>query len=264
MPVTFQSVSVVPHLGFGETGGFDVYWTIAGNNFTPSFMVQIAETESGPWQNAIISQVPDLFALGLGNEITNMQALVWFKVQVYNGATLMLTSPAMDHRRGMIRREYLRYREILRRKRLYLDKTPCDPAWLMRRRIYGQRCTVCCDEIIDSPVSSDCTTCYGTGITGGFYPLVEMKGDWFYGSTPRNTNKTLKDTPGPTQVQKSKIATFGVPDAKSEDIWIDRGTGYRYLIEQVVPEAYAGSIIGQQLEVSRLPTQHPAYNFPTS
>ena len=162
----------------------------------------------------------------------------------------------------MERREYLRYREILRRKQLFFTKTPCSPGWLLRRRIHGAKCTVCCDEVLHSPVDSNCTTCYGTGITGGYYPLVAMRGDWSQGHVPRVTSQTAKEAPGPSQVQKARVTLFPLPDAKSEDVWIDQGTTYRYLIEKTEPEQYAGSLIGQVLEVSRLPAHHPVYNFP--
>ena len=261
MAVIFKSLTVVPRFGQQDTAGFNLYWEISGQNFTPSFQVQSAPTESGPWSNELTAPTSNLFALGLGPVLINQQAIFWFRVQVLNGSSVVATSQPMDHRNRMIRRDYLRYREILRRKHLGFEKTPCSPGWLLRRRIYGTVCPLCTDEILNTPSSSECLTCYGTGITGGYYDPVAMRADWFSGASPRNAD-TSKEEAGPTQVLKASIKLFPVPDAKSEDIWIDQGTRYRYLIEKNVPEQYGGSPIGQTLSISRLPSQHPVYSFP--
>lgn len=261
MGVAFRSITVIPHFGQAPTGGYDVYWQIVGATFAPTFQVLSAETFDGTF-TAVGGVTSDLFALNLGVQLQNMQTHSWFKIQVKNGASVVATSVAMNAHGKMARRDYLRYRDVLRRKYLFFAKTPCSPGWLLRRKIVGAKCPVCCDEILNTPVSSTCSTCYGTGITGGYYPAVAMRADWHKGSVPHITNKTAKETTGPEQVQKARINLFPVPDARSEDIWVDMGTRYFYLVEENMPEQFGGALIGQMLTISRLPTQHPAYNFP--
>lgn len=259
--VAFSSVKVCPKLGQGATGGFDVYWTITGATFTPTFQVSIADTESGPWTPLLVTKTANLFLLNAGTQRLNMQpALTWFKVGVYDGATLKLESRAMDSRNGMSRRDYLRYREILRRHRLFFDKTPCNPGFLVRRKIYGTKCNVCLDEILASPVSSECVTCYGTGIIGGYFTPFQMTADWSAGVVPRVSN-TSKESPGPQQVQRTTIKLFGYPDAKSEDLWFDFGTRFFYMVETVTPEQWSGSVITQTLSISKLPSHHQVYKL---
>ena len=113
MAVIFKSLTVVPRFGQQDTAGFNLYWEISGQNFTPSFQVQSAPTESGPWSNELTAPTSNLFALGLGPVLINQQAIFWFRVQVLNGSSVVATSQPMDHRNRMIRRDYLRYREIL-------------------------------------------------------------------------------------------------------------------------------------------------------
>lgn len=265
MSVKFTSVRVVPHFEQAPDGGFDVYWSITGQTYSPTFQVSIAPTESGPWTALLSPKTSAFSALNLDTQKLNTQpALTWFKVGVYNGSTLDAESTPMDSRNGMDRRNYLRYREMLRRWRLTFDKTPCTPGWLLRRKFYGEACPNCSDEILKTPVNSDCGVCYGTGITGGYYTPIAMRGDWSKGTVPRTINTTVKDKPGPEQVQRSVLKIFGVPDAKSEDVWVDQGTMLRWLVESVEPEQWYGSVVTQALTLSRLPAHHPSYRFPVS
>lgn len=266
MAASFSKLKVCPILSQGASGGFDVFWEITGASFTPTFQVSMADTESGPWTALLSTKTANLFLLNAGTQRLNMQsALTWFKVGVYNGSSLIAESWPMDARNGMARRDYLRYREILRRWRIFFDKTPCNPGFLVRRKIYGTKCPVCMDEILATPVSSECSTCYGTGIVGGYFDPFQMRADWVAGNLPRSTN-TSKEVQGPQQIQKPNIKIFGYPDAKSEDIWVDFGSRYFYIVEAVNPEQWNGSVITQTLSISKLPSHHPAYNLsiPTS
>jgi hypothetical protein len=261
MAVSVSSFKVCPKFGQESSGGFDLYWTINGATFPPTFQVSIADTESGPWTPLLVTKTTDLFLLGAGTQRLNMQpALTWFKLGVYDGATLKIESRAMDSRNGMSRQQYLRYREILRRHRLYFDKGPVNPGFLVRRKIYGTKCNVCMDPILSSPASSECGTCYGTGIIGGYFTPVRMTADWAAGVVPRVSN-TSKESPGPQQIQKTSIRIFGYPDAKSEDLWFDLGTRFFYLVETVTPEQWVGSVLTQSLAISKLPSHHQVYKL---
>lgn len=258
--VIFKTITVLPNLAQGDSGGFDLAWEISGvNNFSPTYQVYMAPTESGPWTAQLNAPTADSFALGLGTVLFNQQALFWFKVEVRNGGTVVATSPPVDHRNRMERRNYLRYREMLRRLRLQLNKTQCQQGWLLRRKIYGTRCPICCDETIGTPSSSRCSTCFGTGLVGGYYTPIEMQADWNAGSTPRVSNSTKDTEAGPAQVQKSRIHLFPIPEAKTKDVWVDRGTRYFYEIEAHTPSSFAGNPIRQILDLTRMPTQHPVY-----
>ena len=122
-------------------------------------------------------------------------------------------------------------------------------------------CATCCDPILETPVSSECSECFGTGISGGYYSKLSMRADWAAGTNPRTSTTVDKDQVGPITVQRSVAVIFAIPDAKSHDVWIDQGTRYAFLIEKSTPELWNGSCIGQTLELSRLPAQHPIYNF---
>lgn len=264
MAAQFTSVKVIPHLEISATGGFDVYWTFTGASYSPTFQVSVADTESGPWTALLTTKTSNSYLLNASTPKVSLQAgmTTWFKVGAYNGSTLQLESPPMDSRAGMDRQQYLYYREMLRRWRVFFAKTVCMDGWLLRRKTFGTRCPECTSQIISTQSSSECDTCYGTGITGGYFPAYPLRSDWSMAASPRTTNKTAKESPGPVQVQRMKIRIPGFPDARTEDIWIDAGSGMRYLIEGVDPEVWVGSNVTQTLSISRLPPHHLIYKFP--
>jgi hypothetical protein len=267
MAVRFTSIKVFPKFDQSPSGGFDVYWTVDAGNTALTFQVSMADVETGPWTTLLQSRTSDLFLLGAGTQKVNLHSnLTWFKVSAYAGNTLVAESVPMDARNGMDRTTYLQYREVLRRWKLTFDKTPCSPGFLFRRKFYGTRCPDCVDEILATPTTSSCTTCFGTGIAGGYYTPVSMRGDWSAATVPRVVNKVSKESPGPQQVHRARVKIFGIPDAKSEDLWVDFGTRVIHLVEEVIPEQWGGSVVTQTLAVSKLPPHHPAYKLqiPTS
>jgi hypothetical protein len=262
MAIKFTSVKVVPRFDQSPTGGFDVYWTVNAGGSAPTFQVSIADTESGPWTQLLQTRTSDNFLLNAGAQKINLgSGLTWFKIGAYIGSSLSAESLPADARNGMDRRIYLQYREILRRWKLTFDKTPMLPGFLFRRKFYGSKCTQCTDEILATPASSSCQVCFGTGIVGGYHTPISMRGDWSAQTAPRVVNKISKEPAGPQQVHVAKIKIFGVPDAKSEDLWVDFGTKVIHRIEEVIPEQWGGSVVTQTIVVSKLPPHHPAYKL---
>lgn len=269
MAVTFKSFRIIPNFSQVAvgSGGFDVYWEIEGNNFTPNFQVAWSETEDGPWTDLLLTRTTNNFALAVAPPTVNQQAIRWFRIQVYNNdlplisQVVVATSWAMDHRNRMNRREYLFFREHLRRLRLTLEKPTGVTGWLLRRKISGTVCPDCCDEIIETPVSQECATCFGTGLDGGYWDPVKMWTDWGK-EGPASTANTNDISVGPSQVVQTQMLLFPLPEAKSHDIWVDIGTRHMYEIIQSDPIHYKGTVFCQRIAMTRLPAHHPAYRFP--
>jgi len=261
MGASFQNVRIIPHFEQGATGGFDVHWAITGVSGAVTFQVLVADNPDGPWSPCLEQPTNQLFALNVGRILLNQQELQYFKVQIFSGSLLLATSQSVTPRSQLDRREYLVYREMLRRVHLDFEKTPgSNPGYLLVRRIFGDKCQVCCDELLGTPVSNECSVCYGTGIIGGYYPAYEMWADW--ASEAPAFSDTETEQPGPIQEQQAQADIFPYPTAHSQDIWVDRGTGYRYRILRVGHETFEGAPISQNLAMIRLPAQHPAYSFP--
>jgi len=261
----FEKFNTLPHFAPGGTGGYDLFWSVKGLDFSPGYRVEWARNINGPWSEITVSANPpiaDNFLLNtLPLQRQNFSDPVWFRVKVFKGASLVLTSQPMDNRNRMQKREFLMYREMLRQVNLALQKViAANPGMLLRRKIYGAKCPECLDEILETPVSSECRVCYGTGIEGGYYAPVPMPAAWGPEGNPRNTN-TTKEPSGPTQIARHRLTIFPYPEARSEDVWVDGGTRFCYLVESNQPLAFCGSVVEQRITVSRLPAHHPIYSF---
>lgn len=261
--LTFERFAILPHLEVGPaSGGYDLFWTVKGLDFTPTYKVDWSPNIQGPWTELTTVAIADNFLIGaLPKQRLNLGDPAFFRVRVFKGAAVVLTSQPCDNRNRMQKREFLMYREMLRQVNLALSKViAANRGYLLRRIIYGAKCPICLDEILETPVSSECTTCFGTGINGGYYAPVLMKAAWGAEGPSKKVN-TTKEPSGPTQIERQRLTLFPYPEARSEDIWVDDGTRFAYLIERNDPLAFCGSNVEQRLIVSRLPAHHPIYGF---
>lgn len=158
----FEKLAVLPHFEVCPTGGYDLFWKIRGLDFSAGYRVEKADNLQGPWIEVTVSGNPPITADFLLNVTTQRQNLsdpVWFRVKVFKGTSLVLTSEPVDNRNRMQKRDFLYYREMLRQVNLALQKViAANKGFLLRRKIYGTKCPDCLDEILDSPVNSECRT----------------------------------------------------------------------------------------------------------
>lgn len=82
------------------------------------------------------------------------------------------------------------------------------PAILYKKKNEGARCPECWDTVLKRVTKSQCTTCFGTGIIGGYYDPISC---W------------MNFSPDPNSAQ---IADFGVKEVSQSDVQF---TNYPYL-----------------------------------
>ncbi len=87
---------------------------------------------------------------------------------ILNDNTTWRTKPAFVGDR-LPRWHSIRHKEIQRREYLLLRKFAGLEAIVLRRIKYGPPCPVCYDKLSEKLLQDHCTTCYGTGIEGGYY-----------------------------------------------------------------------------------------------
>jgi hypothetical protein len=56
---------------------------------------------------------------------------------------------------------------------LYRYTSAGTPCLIFQKRHDGERCTNCFDPVLKRVTSSSCTVCFGTGVTGGYYPPID-------------------------------------------------------------------------------------------
>jgi hypothetical protein len=258
----FISLKVSPTTLRSAAGGFDLYWDIQTSGFTPRFMPQFAHTQEGDWTNLLVGPTAAYSAGGVGPKRLSFQSEMAFRVLVFNGPVLASTGPVSYAVFSQNRHDWLHYREMLRREDLGLRKYHGEPGVLLRRIVYGTKCTDCSDETLNDPASSECENCYGTGFEGGYYPPVFIYTD-SADSTAEPNNTTL-DPIGPSELRVVEAIFPAYPPVKFKDIYVDNSTGHRHEVQSVTADEYRGGTIRQVVTLSRLPISDPVYQIPAA
>ena len=132
---------------------------------------------------------------------------------------------------GLGRKDWLRARDIVRREHLQQRKIDGTQGVLLKRKKFGERCPVCLDHDTLEVTDSNCATCLGTGIVGGYYPAVEF---WF--TTKAGARRKVKVAAPPRG--KHAVTNRGsgarcvlYPQIDTKDVWINASTDERYIID---------------------------------
>ena len=134
--------------------------------------------------------------------------------------------------------------EIIRRKKLVLDRFSGRRIKLLRRRTYGTKCSLCWDSTLSRTTSDGDAQCYGTGVSGGYF-------------TPLATNALLTTAPKYNQItmygewmpSDCLMNLVGVPPVKQGDVVVD-DAAKRWAIKSVRSVEKGGVLIEQICQLS--------------
>ena len=129
--------------------------------------------------------------------------------------------------------------EIIRRKKLAIDRFSGRDIKILRRRTYGTRCSLCWDTTLSRRTLDDDVECYGTGISGGFFSPLSAKG--LIAAAPKFNQITMF---GEWMPSDSMLNLVGVPPVKTNDVIVD-DTNKRWSIKSVRTIEKGGIIIEQ-------------------
>ena len=137
------------------------------------------------------------------------------------------------------RRDWLVARDIIRKEYLQ-QKYSGTRGHLLVRKKFGVVCPICLDWDTKEVTNSDCPVCYGTGITGGYYPAVN------YAITmAANWNRKIVDGKPPLGTS-SDIVKSGrsvhYPAIDTRDVWVRADNGERYIVDSYAVIAQMRSV----------------------
>jgi len=156
---------------------------------------------------------------------------IYYRVILVDGDSEYISTPQSVT--GVLTlRESAILRNLLRQQYLRLTNLHAGvQGWLLRRRHWGTRCTVCTDFDLENQVSNpNCTTCYGTGIVYGYYNAYPFWMEFVGGMQSQIEMKS------PTGVEDNIIRQgrcIAYPIISSYDIWVADDTDTRYIIRTV-------------------------------
>ena len=126
---------------------------------------------------------------------------------------------------------------------------------LLKRRLWGTKCTECKDYDLEAIVKAQlCTSCYGTGIVGGYYDGYPVYLDFTGGEVSE------KDIVLPFAVEDLRIRQarcIAHPLVSTFDLWHNEDTNERYVVKKVqtVSEIQNVPLIYQLILIEIPPTR---------
>ena len=155
------------------------------------------------------------------------------------------------------RRDFLICKEIVRRFSKGIDMYSGEPGYLLKRKLWGTKCTECADTTWGKSDNSHCPVCYGTGFVGGFFTPTKLP------IMGKLQGKHWEQNQGTNDLNLRGGITLNVPTIEAKDIWISLSDGKRYEITQLTTVSeHRGIILVVQIGMAPLPSDDPIYDYP--
>lgn len=150
-------------------------------------------------------------------------------------------------------------RDIVRKEALLLQRRAGVKGWLLKRRVWGDLCVACTDPVTHQINDANCTSCYGTGIVGGYYAPIEY---WVIVNPAQRIQRIFPDV-GIVSETKQTIRALAYPFPTTNDIWVQAYTDQRYVIQgDIVHVAiHRGINLVDNLAIKELPRSDVVYKI---
>lgn len=245
-------------------GGSVVFWGLRRQFIDPlpyHFTVQWAEAASSDnWQD-VASVTNTYFA----TDPVPRQ----FAVEIESFYRIKLTTPSGSYTSfpqqatGIWnKRDWLIARDICRKEQLVAHKFAGREGWLLKRIVWGERCPQCSDYDTEEVSNSKCPVCYGTGKVGGYWPAFPV---WPYEleGGPQQRHKKQDDQVGMRDDQIWQARMLAYPHISTYDIFVEKGSGNRYVIRNIGVAAEMRSIpLVNNVEMRLAAYTDAVYNVP--
>ena len=185
---------------------------------------------------------------------------IFYRVVAFDGDREYTSKPANTLGDIPLRDQRLA-RDIIRKEYLRMVKTSAGSlGHLLKKRWCGKKCTSCVDYDIDEPVSSACSTCYGTGIQKGYYDAIPFWVDLSGGGS----NLDVKENFSLEDSQRYTGRCVAYPRLDTYDIWVHGSSNKRFVIRsiQVAASVRFVPLVYYPTEFSLLPRTDIAYTIP--
>jgi len=130
---------------------------------------------------------------------------------------------------------------------------------LLKRRHWGTRCTDCFDALTKTVTDSKCTTCYGTGITAGYFDPIRVRGR----IGVKNVQTTMTQHGKSDRLQRS-LTILAYPELEVDDIVVDIAQNERYTILARHSTELQTVAVHQNLILSDLTRDSIEYRIPVN
>lgn len=239
--------------------GCVVYWRMGETPSAALFTVEVSDAPNGTW--LAVGQTAGWWLVDPAANRDRQRT--YYRVTATAGTKSTVGQPVQAGG-GLSHRDWLLARNILRKEQLNMVKgVGGRRGKLLKRRVWGDPCIACREFVTGSQTTPHCTSCYGTGIVGGYFPPV----DFWAVSQPYNKNYKVADTTGQESDNSRSYRFIALPPLDPGDIWVDGSTGGRYEIGTAeksiqVAAAIRGVPLVYLAQLDLVPDVNVIYDYP--
>jgi len=218
-----------------------IYWRM-NFDFSPKgrdleFFVDMSKDSLGDWVtlNPTAPLVDQCVFIDPTKYRYNMVSDIWYRVRAVlidpNGVEpdIVLESMPAQAQGALTDKAYRVGKAIVRSMYKKMKKGGGQQGFLLKRKIWGERCLNCTDFDVETIINAHCSICYGTGIVGGFHEGVEF---WLMPSTVRNRARRVTQT-GDSDDYSIAAECVAYPWVDAYDKWVDAKTNERFVIKSI-------------------------------
>lgn len=187
---------------------------------------------------------------------TSLQRVVYYAVTAIAG-DVVARSPAVPVGDNLPRRQMLLRKKIQRDIATAFRVGSGVPWAVLARRHWGPRCTACFDKLTKTVTNTKCTTCYGTGFTGGFFDPVLI-----YARKGTTNVQVSTAAQGKVEVNQIDFTVLDYPRLSVDDVLVELHQDRRYVVRHVSRTELRGVPVHQKLVLSELSRDSIEYRVP--
>jgi hypothetical protein len=158
--------------------------------------------------------------------------------------------PRLDGQQRLLKQKILRDESVMLRKLNGVEIAVC------KRMHWGPRCTKCWDKTTKAVTRANCSTCFGTGFTPGYFTPILTLGR-------RGTLPSAKQVApqGVAEYRPTQVTLLDVPKIEPDDVLVFLKDNKRFIVKAIIQTELKTVGVHQKLEVSELARSSMEYRL---
>jgi hypothetical protein len=164
--------------------------------------------------------------------------------------TVSVVEPRLDGPQRLLKRKILRDESLTFRKLNGVEIA------VVKRMHWGPRCTKCWDKTTKTVTRANCTTCYGTGFSPGYFAPILTLGR-------RGTLPAAKQIApqGISEFRPTQVTILDAPKVEPDDLLVFLKDNRRFVVKSVIQTELKTVGVHQKFEVSELARSSVEYRL---
>ena len=242
-----------------------IQWDIRSDE-SGAFFVDVARAQGpdGPWESIATAlrnaynfvdnrfNLPPAQPHSFGREPVSLFSLarnIYYQITVTppSGIANAFISEPTPVEPGLDRRTRLLKRKILHDQAVGYKRLNGIPLVVLKRRRWGDRCTVCYDPVLKESTQEHCPACYGTAFLGGYWAPTVIRG-----RREAAAVETQVTAHGDSDVKLDDFNVLDYPLIEYKDIIVDLVRNDRYQVQRVHRTELKSVTVHQKVTTSML------------